>query len=264
MLAPNAAPESAEAPDPPLSAFADWVPADYLRDYCRKVDPDERATTAFLVRALRGARRGPAVCFGTGPTLHHAFSIAPHATELVLADYLQANLDEIRRWLEHAPGAHDWTPFVELSLEAEGVAPTPAAVRDRERLVRERTSCLERADAGLTNPLGLAGRAAFPIVVSAYCADSATDDRATWERYMANIASLTAPGGRFVTAALRRCRRYRVGSRYFPSENVDALDLAEVLARHFVAASVRVEICAVPSQEDHGYDGILLACAERA
>src|SRR5262245_27650890 len=114
MLSPDSSTAALEAladQEPPLSAFTDWVPADYLRDYCRQVQPDERATTAFLVEALRGARRGPAVCFGTGPTLHHVFSIAPYATELVLADYLKPNLDEIRRWLGHAAGAHDWTPF---------------------------------------------------------------------------------------------------------------------------------------------------------
>jgi hypothetical protein len=35
--------------------------------------------------------------------------------------------------------------------------------------------------------------AAYATVVSAYCADSATGDRATWETYMRHIAGAVRP-----------------------------------------------------------------------
>ena len=79
----------------------DWVPADYLTDYYRTVEPDEIATIAFLVDALHHAERDrPILYFGTGPTLHPVFACAETASEIHLSDYLPENLAEIQRWID--------------------------------------------------------------------------------------------------------------------------------------------------------------------
>ncbi|MET7403925.1 hypothetical protein ABZS66_61735, partial [Dactylosporangium sp. NPDC005572] len=89
----------------------DWVPAEYLAGYYSTVEPDEVATIAFFVDALRRAEPGrPVLFFGVGPTLHHVFAAAEVASEIHLGDYLPANLAEIRRWIDREPGAHDWRP----------------------------------------------------------------------------------------------------------------------------------------------------------
>ena len=63
------------------SGASDWVPRDYLADYYRVVEPDERETIAFLVDAIGEAEPGkPVLLFGTGPTLHHVFLAAPSAS----------------------------------------------------------------------------------------------------------------------------------------------------------------------------------------
>ena len=88
----------------------------------QRVEADERATIAFFVDAMRHAEPGqPVLLFGVGPTLHHVFLTAVTAAEIHLAEYLPANLHEIERWLAGAPEAHDWRPFVEYTLECEGV-----------------------------------------------------------------------------------------------------------------------------------------------
>ena len=112
----------------------DWVPGEYLADYYSEVEPDELETIAFFVDAMREVEPGePVLFFGVGPTLHHVFLAAPHASEIHLADYLPANLREIERWLARDPGAHDWRPFVRYTLQCEGIeAPTDAAT-DRAR-----------------------------------------------------------------------------------------------------------------------------------
>ncbi len=199
------------------------MPRDYLADYYSAVEPDERETIAFFADAMHEAPAGePVLVFGTGPTLHHVFLAAPKASELHLADYLPANLDEIERWRRRDPGAHDWSEFVRYTLECEGVlAPTDEEVMRREELTRSKITRLLEVDARRPVPLGRR----YATVISAYCADSATDDRATWETLMANITDLVGPDGLFITAALRRCRSYVVGGRRFPSANVDEHDV---------------------------------------
>jgi hypothetical protein len=96
--------------------------------------------------------------------------------------------------------------------------------------------------------------------VSAYCADSATADRATWESYMRHIAGLVAPGGVFITAALRRSRSYLVGGKRFPSADVDEHDLRAVLEPEF---ECEIAVREVPDHARLGYEGIVLATARR-
>jgi hypothetical protein len=235
----------------------DWVPQDYLRDYYSVVEPDERETIAFFVDAMEEAPAfEPVLFFGTGPTLHHVFLAAPRAAEIHLADYLPANLEEIERWLRRDPAAHDWSDFVRYTLECEGLtAPTDDDVARREELTRSKVTQLLQVDARRSVPLDR-----YPTVVSAYCADSATDDRSTWETFMANIVDLVAPDGLFITSALRRCRSYLVGDKRFPSANVDEHDLRRVLERGF---NPRVEVRHLEGHEAQGYSGIVLAAAPR-
>lgn len=235
----------------------DWVPGEYLSEYYPRVQPDEVATIAYLVDALRGADRDrPVLFFGVGPTLHHVFAAAPMASEIHLSDYLPANLAEIQRWLDRDPGAHDWRPFVRYTLCCEGIAaPDRAQVTAREELTRSRITKLIRADAGDAPPIARR----YPTVVSAYCADSATADRDTWRLFMRNITGLVEPGGLFVTAALRRCRRYLVAGKAFPCADVDEDDVRAALSPGFTGT---VEVQGVP--DAHGYASVVLARAVAA
>ncbi|HEX5898462.1 MAG TPA: guanitoxin biosynthesis pre-guanitoxin forming N-methyltransferase GntF, partial [Solirubrobacteraceae bacterium] len=178
-------------------------------------------------------------------------------SEIHLADYLPANLEEIERWRTRAPGAHDWRPFVRYTLQCEGLrAPTDEQITRREELTRSKITRLLEVDARHPVPLDQH----YATVISAYCADSATDDRATWETLMANITALVAPDGLFLTAALRRCRSYVVGDKQFPSASVDEHDLRRVLTPRF---SPRLHVRDLQGHEQQGYSSIVLADARR-
>jgi hypothetical protein len=96
---------------------------------------------------MKDATAGEAVLvFGTGPTLHQVFLAAPKASEIHLADYLPANLEEIERWRTRDPAAHDWRAFVRYTLECEGLtAPTDGDITRREELTRSKITCSPRS-----------------------------------------------------------------------------------------------------------------------
>jgi hypothetical protein len=239
----------------------DWVPGEYLAEYYSEVEPDERQTIAYFVDAMKHAEPGqPILFFGVGPTLHHVFLAASTASEIHLADYLPANLAEIERWMARDPGAHDWRPFVRYTLECEGVAaPSEEEITHREELTRAKITRLLHGDARRPEPVA----SRYGTVVSAYCADSATDDRATWKTFMEHISSMVRPGGVFVTSALRRCRFYLVGGKRFPSANVDENDIRAVLEPAFEPASGSIEVRELAEHASQGYSGIVLAWARR-
>jgi hypothetical protein len=161
--------------------------------------------------------------------------------------------------------AHDWRPFVRYTLQCEGVAsPTERQIREREEITRSRITKLLQVDARHADPLGERNGSRYGTVISAYCADSATGDRATWETFMQHIAGLVRPGGMFITAALRRCRRYLVGGKAFPSADVDENDLRAVLEPQFVCEGGSIEAWDLAEHESQGYTGIVLGWAWRS
>ncbi|MFO1144859.1 MAG: guanitoxin biosynthesis pre-guanitoxin forming N-methyltransferase GntF [Amaricoccus sp.] len=247
---------------PAFASFeAEWDPHRYLADYYGKLEDDERHTIAFLVGSARGLPPGQRVLvFGAGPTLHHAFPFADCARTIDLSDVLACNLREIERWIGDGPDAHDWSPFVRHALACAGAATDDAAVAAREAALRRRIGRLVLADLRRCEPIG-AGAPTWDVVVTAYCADSATPERETWALYMQRIAKLVRPGGLLVVAALRRCRGYRVGGQTFPSANIDESDVRRVLDP--MTDDLHVEARLLPGQAHHGYDGILLASGRR-
>lgn len=248
-----------------MNDFGAWSAPTYLRHYYARVEDDEAATLAFLVDALEGeAGVAEALEFGAGPTLHHLLPLAPYAAAIDVADLLDSNLGTLHDWISARPGAHDWRPFTRHVLACEGRAATPAAVAGREALMRRRVRRLLRGDAAWAEPLGADRQGRYAIVLSCFCADSATADKVTWARYTRHIAGLVAPGGLLLLAALRRCAAYRVGDLQFPSANVDERDIAALLhASGFDPARTRIDVATTPRQRRLGYDGIVLAAARR-
>jgi SAM-dependent methyltransferase len=248
------------------SGFDRWNAGDYLAQYYARVEADEAATLDFITRACgRLTKPGRALVFGIGPTVHHLLPLAPHVREIHVADYLASNLEHVRRWLRRDRDAHDWRPFARHVLECEGVrAPNYGLVGEREDLVRSRVTRCLRGDAGRPSALSTPGLGCYDVVLSCFCAESATGDQAVWRRYVRNILRLLAPGGLFITAALRRCRAYRVGSHRFACADIDEHDLAAVLVDSGIdAQQLQLEVRSVDLFDRLGYDSIVLASGTR-
>lgn len=254
----------------PADRFDDWLPREYLADYYARLDEDESHTLAFLAQELhrRGRVAPRTLDFGVGPTVHHLLALAPWAESIDAADYLDGNLREVRRWLRDEAGAHDGSPFAAQVLACEGAPRVDvAAARAREALVRRRVARLLRCDASRDPAIAGArpGSAGYDLVMSCYCAESATADRSVWRRYMRHILALLRPGGLLLMAALRRCRGYTIRGQVFPAAGIDEGDIAGLLddfafddprrrilqARHLAAGPL------------HGDEGVVLLACER-
>lgn len=243
----------------------DWVPKEYLANYYTTVDADERHTIAFFVDAIKGSQPDkPILFFGVGPTMHHVFPVACKVSEIHLGDYLPANLREIERWIERDADAHDWRPFTRYTLECEGLAaPTENEIVQREEVTRAKITKLMEIDIQSADPLGEPNGLRYETVISAYCADSVTGDRAMWETYMRRIVELVCPGGTLITAALRGTQSYLIGGKTFPSPNIDEEDFRKVLAPYFEHENLMITVCEVPECASQGYSSIVLARAHR-
>jgi hypothetical protein len=251
--------------DVDYAAWSEWKPGSYLQEYYASVMPDERYAMEFLVEATRHLPEIPvALDFGCGPTVHHLFPLVPKVAEFHLAEYLESNRSEVERWLS-CKSDHDWLPFAIETLKLEDGAGSASGIeesvaRSREQMVRERVTAVTHGDAGDVNPLGEEKRDFYPLVTSHYCAEGATNDKATWRRYMTNIASLVASGGTLILSACGAANFYCVGEHRFPCAGVSAQDVLAALQEDgFGDIDLRIRL--VPDHSEQGYGSVIFASA---
>lgn len=252
----------------PTEVTADWSqfdPRAYLNEYYADLGNENLALLRFLVEVFQGLPDCQTLLdFGGGPTIYPLISAVNRVAEIHFADYLEVNLCEVRRWIERDPAAFDWTPFIAKALEIETGRPCAAPeVALRAEEIRKRVRRVLRCDASRTPPIDDL-RAPYDVVLSNFCAESATSDRAQWQAYVANIASVLKPGGWLVTTALKRSTQYRVGARTFPAVDISEADLSEILEEcGFPRKGIEVRSVAAdrPSRD---YEGLILAVAGKA
>jgi len=257
-----------DSPDNSGNAVADyseWQARDYFQTYYSEVVlPDEQVVLRYQVEQLaaRDARRGRALEYGCGPTLHRAIAAARYVFRLDMADWLPDNLALVRRWLHADAGNADWTRFTDYVLRCEGTTPTPRRIAARELMTRRAVRGLYTSDARWRHPLGPEREGYYDLIVSGFCLDAVSASKRVWRSCMRNVLSMIAPGGQLILHALHRCRAYKVGDRMFPGANIGVDDLAEALAdAGFARRGCDIQVVPCPDNAVYGYSGILMASA---
>lgn len=250
-----------------IKLSTDWADFDsraYLEEYYADIGPENMAMLTFFSRAFHGIPAdGVLLDFGSGPTIYPLISAAVAVREIHLCDFLDTNLAEVGAWLRKDEAAWDWSDFVRTALLLENGSDALAQrVSKRESHIRKSVTRIMRCDVRRTMPLGHTV-APYDVVVTNFCAESATDDTEKWREFLRNIASLVRPGGRLVMTALKGATSYTVGSKYFPAVNIIEDDLRHALIdTGFASESMSVE--SVPADRpSRKYQGILLALATR-
>jgi hypothetical protein len=251
-----------ESRDEYITAF---IPKEYLDDYG---EPDDEGifTVRFMITALRDIPTGLlALEFGGGPVLYSVAALVPHAREIHFCDYLAANLDEVRRWLDNKSDAFDWTPYIKLVLEEEGGPTTPGAIAHRAVEMRRKVTHLAVCDALARAPLGQ-NASQYDLVVAHNCTDVAAATVPEWMQIMRNISTLVRPGGWLLitvtTGAVTNTFVNTPHQKSFPC--VDLSD-EEIYRGYLVAGydpdTFRLEKLAIPAGRE--YSGLSSAIARK-
>ncbi len=244
--------------------WAEFDPVAYLDEYYGDIGSENLALLRFMAETCRSLPEdGILLDFGGGPTIYPLISAAGHIGEIHFSDYLEANLNEVRSWLDEEPAAFDWDPFIRRAIELEtGKDCSDADVAARAAEIRKKVTRLVRCDA--SRAPALEGEyEPYDVILTNFCAESATSDRWQWQAFMVNIVSLLKPGGRLIMSALKGATRYSVGERSFPAVDITEDELLELLEEvGFPRKST--ELVSVPADRPtRDYQGLILVVAEK-
>ena len=240
----------------------------YLDTYFRSIDMDERKICTFLAEEYaKLVGRPEMIDIGCGPCIQHVLSATPYVSSIQLADFLDDNLAELRKWIQSQNSAFDWTHFTEFILQLENVDSSAEAISRRESTLRDKIVNIRHANVLNESVLGEDNQ--FGAVGFFYCAEAAANTKPEWQNTITNVARLVEPGGRMFMASCRNTDYYTVKTDHGEDEviqtvNVNEEDFAELLPRiEFSLDRSRIEVVNVGMGADHGIEDILLLSLQK-
>ena len=168
---------------------------------------------------------------GTGPCIGYFISVAPYASNIVLAEYAACNRAALTAWLENQKDAYDWMPyFKKVVSEMEGKDETE--VERRVTMVREKVKAVVPCDITKDPPVPQEYMCQYDIVQSFLCLQAAFHTKEESFVGLARMASLVKPGGKIILYFVDRDEVkeksfYVVGSEKFLSLPVPIASMVE-------------------------------------
>jgi hypothetical protein len=253
---------------PVVADYSEWHAHDYFKTYYSDVVlPDEQLVLAYQIEVLRQNEHkfGRGLEYGCGPTLHRAIAAAGYTFRIDMADWLPDNLDQVRAWVDAGTSNADWKRFTQYILSCESdTSPDGRRVDRREEQTRKVIRNLYVSDARWRHPLGPERQGFYDLIVSGFCLDAVSSDKAVWLRCMRNVLSTLSEGGMLVMHALHRCKAYKVGDLMFPGADLSEDDMYQsLLDNGFTESSIDVQVVPCPDNAVYGYSGILMASARK-
>ena len=257
---------SARQPAPIVSVEDEYAPFDpkqYLDEYYTQLGPENRELLNFnhlaylcIFSELRTARM---LELGGGPTIYQLISAARYPIAIDFSDYLDANLNELRIWLEDRPGQFRWEPFIRYVLEREGTPACGCALEQRAREIRRKVRRLLHCDARRAAPLG-EGAAQYDIVSINFVLEAVAHDVVEWDRLLDHVQPLIKPGGYLLMGVVTGAEHYRVGRTFFPTIPLSCDYVVRKLRRRRLAPVLHHFVPA-ERQDEQGYQGLFMILA---
>ncbi|XP_064646575.1 nicotinamide N-methyltransferase-like [Lineus longissimus] len=165
--------------------------------------------------AAAGIRDGSRLLdVGSGPSIYSVISAGSRCSEIVCSDYATQNLDEILKWVNGDPDAHNWQQCFEYVCSLEGKSDEWKLRQDH---IRQAIKLAVPCDVHQDNPLTPLVLEPFDVITSSLCFDAACCDESSFRSAVKHVISLLKPGGTFFMAGVNGATFYYVGNKRFNS-----------------------------------------------
>ena len=160
--------------------------------------------------------------YGCGPVPMFLISAAPHASEIVMADFAEVNRNAVRQWVEKDSKAFDWSPhFDHVVRKLEGKGEEEA--REREEQLRKAIKAIVTCDLKEEGLIEKGYEGPYDIISIFGCLGPGCESLERCTKVLKKFSSFLKPAGRMVICGqdfkpdiLGKHFMYPVGSEQFP------------------------------------------------
>lgn len=238
---------------------------------------------------------------GGGPTIYQHIITSFEAGKITHSEYLEQNRKEVTGWINQEEGSYNWDEYFKLiqsilkndedymSQLQENVNSDNRETRDHAKKVFNLLNSESIDDLKLhlrgvlkevthgdvfKSGLGLEdereydavtalGREAnINLLTSSFTIESATSDRATWERGMKNIIEMIKPGGFLSLSAIKNAEWYQVGDERMPAIKIDENEITAYFKKNNFQI-LEITVLEGSDKNKVGYDGMVFVFAQK-
>ncbi len=194
---------------------------------------------------------------GGGPSLYAIAPLVSKAREIHFCDLVEANLNEIKKWVKAEEDAFDWDEYFRMVLKEEGVEKTPERLADMKEEIRGKITDIFVCDALRMNDHKFSSK--YDLITAHHCTDVAASTVVEWKEIIINIPQLLNSGGWFVVSITTGADMYTFGEYKVPCVSLSRGDVFEGFEEAgFDMTSFYAATSPVRNQE---YSGIIIASA---
>lgn len=242
-----------------------------IERYVRQKNPESETARVMIflaeeavpaVRSFFGKKRKNLLELGGGPTLYQLFSLAEVVDEIHFTDYVEDNLEEIRKWLRGERNAFNWKPYAKAALMLKNDRTTVrlSEIQKLENLLVKKITKVGYCDI-FQKDLGVEQRQ-YNVINTHFVAESATSSKAAWRSAIRNISNkLSRPGLLIMSALLRAKGSYKVLGRRFPAVELYEEDVRRELTKN---GFKEVRIASMKTEDfSNNYRGFMFVIGEK-
>ncbi len=251
--------------------FEKFSPREYLEEYYSHIGSENDSLLRFFKDVYEIIPSEVMILeFGGGPTVYQLITGATKAKFIYFSDYLELNLNEVKKWKNNNNDAFDWSDYIKRALEIEGVPyVAKRQIDERAELLRQKITHFIHCDAFQNDPLGKQYRDFFDVVSVNFVPESISKNKQQWQQAMINICSLVKPGGVFIMTALKGANYWHNGNKKFAAAYIDENDVEDVLKDNgFKQETIKISVSPAETlNEDgkgaQGFQGIIFVFAQK-
>lgn len=250
-----------------VTANADWNAfnsREYLEMWYTHPTPEITATLDFLRKAyLQVSPNARVLDVCCGPTIYQYMAAAPRVAEIHGADFLEQNLDEIRRWRNSAPDGHTWDYILAEALRLEGLnPPTQADIDGRAAAIRQKLTHLAWCDVRQPHIFGEPTGRVYDVVSNCYGTDVVASTVEEWDAYLGNCCAVLKPGGLLIMTLIKEAQWWPSGDLIMPAVALNETHVVEALTKlGFIPGSIETFTETVDDASEVGYSDIIFVTA---
>ena len=239
---------------------------EYLSEYYHSVRSENDELLRFFATASSLIPEDSTFLeYGGGPTIYQLVSFSPRLKSIYFTDHIRQNLLAVQDWIQTKEHSHDWTSFVAVALQHEGIAnPSREQIREREDNIKSQMSGFGHVDA--FNPhLDEVPSQQYDVVSANFVVESIATDAISWKKGLDSLLSYLKPNGLLSLTSIRGASYWKVGHIKFPAFSVNASSITEELRARGFSIELIHEIDAEVTDQGHpkfeGYDGMVFLMA---
>ena len=171
--------------------------------------------------------------YGCGPVPVYLSSLPMATSEIVFAEYGEANRHALQMWLDKIPGCPDYTPFFKYAVEnLEGLTGDEPVLKKQEQL-RKQVKAVVSCDATKDPPIAPGYEGPYDYVLCSLCLTVTASSIEEYSTNLGRITSLLKPGGKLflnsIEARVGDYFMYTAGEEEFYALSMNTTSLELVL-----------------------------------